>query len=146
LEISNASSSKVLHSEFPGQYESLAPIAAFVRVVAVEAGLDDFSVYSVETAVDEGCSNIIEHAYKRVENGIIEITCIIEPGQLIVELNDNGKPFNPSRVPRPGLGVPLGKRKDNGLGLFLIYRLMDEVTFSFDKNTGNTLTLKKKLV
>ena len=146
MEISNASSSKVLHSKFPGQYESLAPIAAFVRVVAVEAGLDDFSVYSVETAVDEGCSNIIEHAYKRVENGIIEITCIIEPGQLIVELNDNGKPFNPSRVPRPGLDVPLGKRKDNGLGLFFIYRLMDEVTFSFDKNTGNTLTLKKKLV
>lgn len=143
MEISSASS-EVRYSEFPARYESLAHIAAFVRGAAVEAGLDDFSVYSVETAVDEGCSNIIEHAYGDMENGVIKITCTILPGELIVQLNDTGKRFDPARVPKPRLDVPLEKRKDSGLGLFFIYKLMDEVVFSFDKETGNILTMKKK--
>lgn len=144
MEIFNDSPSSVLRAEFPGHFENLSDIAAFVRKAAVEAGLDDFSVYSVETAVDEACSNIIEHAYKGKQNGIITITCTITPGELTVELRDTGKSFDPTRVPKPKLDVPLEERQDSGLGLYFINQLMDEVVFSFDQKSGNTLTMKKK--
>jgi len=48
---------------FPGKYSSLERIGDFVRKIAKEAGFESLSVYSIEMAVDEACSNIIEHAY-----------------------------------------------------------------------------------
>lgn len=146
MEISNGLSSSKYQSEFTGQYDSLAEIAEFVRKSAIEAGLDDFSVYSVETAVDEACSNIIEHAYKGKKNGIIKITCNVQPGVLVVVLQDHGKPFDPQKIPKPKLDTPLEKREDHGLGLYFIYQLMDEVHFNFNETSGNTLTMVKRKI
>ena len=47
----------------PGRYENLVKLSEFARQAAQEAGLDSFAIYSVETAVEEACTNIIEHAY-----------------------------------------------------------------------------------
>lgn len=141
---SNRSSVSVHRAEFIGHFKNLSDIAAFVRQAAVEAELDDFSIYSVETAVDEACSNIIEHAYKGKQNEIIVITCTITPGELTVELHDRGKSFNPTKVPKPNLDVPLEERPDRGLGLYFINQLVDDVIYTFNEKSGNTLTLKKK--
>ena len=48
---------------FPGRFSSLAKIGRLVRQAAKEAGLNDKSAYDVELAVDEACTNIIEHGY-----------------------------------------------------------------------------------
>ena len=60
---------------FPGRYESLSAIRDFVVNVAKGAGFKDFDLYAVELAVDEACSNIIEHAYGGENKGDIELTC-----------------------------------------------------------------------
>jgi serine/threonine-protein kinase RsbW len=48
---------------FPGKFSSLEKISKFVKTEAENAALDDKSIYEVQLAVDEACSNIIEHAY-----------------------------------------------------------------------------------
>ena len=58
----------------PGRFESLTEIATFITQAAREAGLNDDEVFHVEMAVDEACSNIIEHAYA-VEAGEIDLAC-----------------------------------------------------------------------
>ena len=40
-----------------GRYENLEKIAEFVREIAQQAGLDNFAVYSIETAVEEAVSD-----------------------------------------------------------------------------------------
>ena len=55
---------------FPGRYESLSEIRDFVVEIAKIAGFQDFDLYAVELAVDEACSNIIEHAYGEENVGI----------------------------------------------------------------------------
>lgn len=80
---------------FSGKYDSLAHIADFVREAAVEAGLENFQLYAVETAVDEACSNIIEHAYGGENKGLIDCTCITSNEGLTIILKDMGQPFNP---------------------------------------------------
>ena len=57
---------------FPGRFESLVEISEFVARAAKEAGLDSKQVYAVRLAVDEACSNIIEHGYGDEEHGEIE--------------------------------------------------------------------------
>jgi serine/threonine-protein kinase RsbW len=128
---------------FPGRYESLARISEFVLKAAEQAGLDDKARYAVQTAVDEACSNIIEHAYGG--EGIGEISCSVKirADSLAIILRDRGKPFDPGSIPVPDVNSKLFKRKEGGLGLFFIRRFMDEVHFEFSAEDGNQLTMVK---
>jgi serine/threonine-protein kinase RsbW len=127
---------------FPGRYDSLIKISEFVNNSAQAAHLSDFDIYAVETAVDEACSNIIEHAYGGENKG--EICCTIKTdGQgLTIILKDRGRPFNPAKVKPPNLEAKLNNRRTHGLGLYFIYKLMDEVDFRFNDD-GNTLVMIK---
>jgi len=129
---------------FPGIYDNLAKIALFVRQAAEQAGLEPFDIYSVETAVDEACSNIIEHSYKGEGKGDIECTTQVSSEGLTIILRDNGRPFNPKKIPKPRLNVPIEERANHGLGLYFMFQLMDEVHFNFSTGTGNTLTMVKR--
>ena len=128
----------------PGRYENLEKVSEFVRQSALAAGLDSFAVYQVETAVDEACTNIIEHAYGKEGVGDIECTCEVKQGELTVVLRDWGKPFNPQKIRPPNLTAPLKKRQSHGLGLYFIQQWMDEIYFQFTGETGNVLTMIKR--
>ncbi len=128
----------------PGRYENLEKISEFVRQAAEASGLDNFGVYQVQTAVDEACTNIIEHAYGKEGLGDIECTCESRPGEVTVILRDWGKPFNPQKIRPPNLNAPLKKRNSHGLGLYFIQQWMDEIYFQFTGETGNLLTMIKR--
>lgn len=128
---------------FPGRFDSLPRISEFVVGAAGTAGLSDEAVYAVEMAVDEACTNIIEHAYGGEGRGDIECTCQIKHGKLTITLRDHGYPFDPSSVPEPDVNAALEERQEGGLGLYLIQKLMDEVQFEFTSDSGNVLTMVK---
>ncbi len=128
---------------FPGRLESLAKISDFVVQAARAAGLNDEAVYAVDLAVDEACTNIIEHAYGGEGVGVIECTCVsFEDGMKII-LHDQGRSFNPTKIPAPNTKTRLKDLKSRGAGLFLIQKMMDEVRFEFTKEAGNYLTMIK---
>ena len=130
----------------PGQFERLAEIAAFVTQAARRAGLNDDEVFHVEMAVDEACSNIIEHAYA-AQAGNIDLACRCpEVGQFEVVIRDSGPPFQPDEVTSPQLSAPadLDDLNEGGLGLYFIRKLMDDVRFEFVPGQGNRLTMLKR--
>lgn len=131
----------------PGRFENLAQISDFITQAARDAGFDEDDVFHIQMAVDEACSNVIEHAYGQ-GGGDINLTCCIEDdGDLRIEIADHGKPFDPDQVPNPKIGpdsVDLDAIKAGGLGLFFMRKLMDEVTFRFDPDAGNLLTMIKR--
>jgi serine/threonine-protein kinase RsbW len=131
----------------PGRFEYLAQIAEFVTQAAREAGLTDDDVFHVEMAVDEACSNVIEHAYA-AKTGEIELTCTIpEPGRLEVVIHDHGQPFDPAAIPMPKVSdtnAGLEAMQAGGLGLYFMRKLMDEVRFNFSPGDGNTLYMVKR--
>lgn len=129
---------------FPGRFDSLSAITQFVTRIAETAGLDPKAIYDVQMAVDEACSNIIEHAYGGEGRGPINCTCRIYDDQLIVILGDFGCPFDPSSVPGPDLCANLERRSSGGLGLFFMQQLMDQVQFKSTPGFGNILTLIKR--
>ena len=130
---------------FPGRLSSLVDIREFVVKAARSAGFNDKDVYAVELAVDEACTNIIEHAYEGKGGGEIECTCDIKPDQLVITIKDQGKPFNPDVIPEPDFSVGLEALKPRGAGLFIMRKMMDEVAFKFDRKKGNTLRMVKKI-
>ncbi len=129
----------------PGRFESLAQIAEFVGETARAANWSDDEVYHVQMAVDEACSNVVEHAYGPGQQGDLELTCCIEDqGDLVISIHDNGKPFDPTLVPEPPFGADLEDLPEGGLGLYFMRKLMDQVIFHFDDENGNVLTMVKR--
>ncbi|MHC1783996.1 MAG: ATP-binding protein [Anaerolineaceae bacterium] len=129
---------------FRGMFINLANIAAFVRLAAKIAGLNEKEIYQVETAVDEACSNIIEHAYSGEDKGDIICCCDPEPGCLTITLKDTGRRFDPSDIPLPDTQCCLEDREPHGLGLYFINQLMDEVAFDFSDPKMNVLVMTKR--
>ncbi len=133
------------HAVFPGRYENLEKICNLVTDQAIQAGFDDTAVYAIQTAVDEACSNIIEHAYGGEDRGNIDVSIYTENQCITVKLVDRGEPFDPDGIPEPDINGNLNKRKAHGLGLYFMHKLMDDVRFEFSENNGNVVTMIKCL-
>ena len=129
---------------YSATYESLAKIDQQVRSAAIAAGLNDDDAYSVELAVDEACTNIIDHSYGGEGLGEIECVCQTLSDGLKIIIFDSGCFFNPEGVPMPDVHQPLEKRSEGGLGLFFIHQMMDEVIFDQCKGNGTSLTMIKR--
>ena len=125
--------------------ERLGEISDFIEGAASRCGMDEHQVYDVQMAVDEACSNVIEHAYGGKRTGKINLVCEKRGNDFVVTIHDSGKPFNPDQVEQPKTNAPLSERNIGGLGLFFIHKLMDRVKFDFSSGRGNTLTLVKKI-
>ena len=99
-----------------------------------------------------GCYTVLRHPQAVGETGFTSdyydpdecSTCHIDDENLVVMLRDHGTPFDPSAVKAPRLGVCLDDRESGGLGLYFMHRLMDEVRFEFDPESGNVVTLVKR--
>jgi serine/threonine-protein kinase RsbW len=128
---------------FPGRFESLSKISQFVVQAARAASLNEDAVYAVDLAVDEACTNIIEHAYGGEGLGEIQCTCTPTPEGLKIVLHDHGRPFNPAKIPPPNTKVRLKNLKHRGAGLYIMQKMMDEVRFEFNEGAGNRLTMVK---
>jgi serine/threonine-protein kinase RsbW len=87
----------------------------------------EYTVYNLQLAVHEACTNIVEHAYANQPTGRIRTTITLNhtPRRLVVELHDTGQSFDITAVTVPDLDTP----QEGGYGLFLIHSLMDEVSY-----------------
>jgi serine/threonine-protein kinase RsbW len=129
---------------FPGRFESLPRISEFVSHAARSAGLSDKAIYAVQLAVDEACSNIIDHAYGGEDRGSMECSVVVDDQGLTVILRDSGNPFDPQNVPNPQVNVPLENLKQRGVGVYLMRMMVDEIHYEFSPEGGNILTLVKR--
>ncbi len=126
------------------QVDHLSQIAGFVEQAAQASGMNQDQVYDVQMAVDEACTNVIEHAYHGRTDGTIDITCEARDNSFVITIRDFGDRFDPRKVAHPRTHDPLSRRNVGGLGLFFMNKLMDDVKFQFTRN-GNLLTMVKKI-
>lgn len=120
--------SDLVRLELPanGQYLNLLAVCIGEMLSRVDGMTDpQQTIYNIQLAVHEGCTNIVDHAYAGI-SGRIVVTLTLNPNplQLIVELFDSGRPFTPpDHQPIPG--VP----QVRGYGLFLMHEIMDDVKY-----------------
>lgn len=131
-------------TQYSATYDNLAKIDDQVRQAALIAGLSLKDIYDVELAVDEACTNIIDHSYGGEGLGEIECECFTISEGLKIIIHDSGCFFDPGAVPIPNVKLPMSKRSEGGLGLYFMRRLMDEVTFDPCQESGTILTMVKR--
>jgi anti-sigma regulatory factor (Ser/Thr protein kinase) len=105
----------------------------------------DDVAFSMNLALEEIVTNIIDYGYKGVEDYDIIIRFTLEKHRLRIQIKDNAPEFNPLDVKDPDdLNKPLDERNVGGLGIHLVKKFTDN--FSYRRSNGkNIVTLTKNL-
>lgn len=123
----------------------LADIERFVREAAGLFGLSEPLVGNLNLVLEEAVSNIIFYAYEGEEKEEeIDLSLRYEKPYLVIRLSDNGRPFDPTARQDPDISLAAAERPIGGLGIFLIKKMMDEVSYHRAEDK-NVLILKKKI-
>jgi serine/threonine-protein kinase RsbW len=126
----------------PGYTSDLPDVLAFVEAACEDAGVLPELWFDLQLAVEEACTNVIEHAYGG-KGGDLGIAFEARGRDVVLTVRDHGRPFAPEKVVAPDMSLPLTQRRIGGLGLHLMYQLMDEVHFDFAEGS-NTLVMVKR--
>jgi anti-sigma regulatory factor (Ser/Thr protein kinase) len=124
------------------ELESLQIFRDFITECCARFDIPSDTVLELKLAVDEACTNIIEHGYKGMNPGSIILSFRIQPDRILVQITDFGHIFEPVEAPKPDVEAALGDQELGGLGLFLIYQTMDNINY-VSSEEGNTLTFTK---
>jgi serine/threonine-protein kinase RsbW len=104
--------------------------------VAKKMGFTDNRIEDLKTAVAEACLNAIEHGNKMDTSTKVGITLTVEKSRLQVSVKDQGKGIDQILTPSIENKIE-GKDQPRGWGIFLIKRLVNEVTFEPSPEGGN---------
>lgn len=126
--------------------DEMAKLPGYVDFLGKTLQLTVRDAVSIRLALEETLLNAIKYAYPENETGKITVKATYDHtlSAILFELSDNGKPFDPTQVPyaKPKLGVdemPIG-----GLGIFLMRKHVDKVTYRREDDT-NKLTMTKTI-
>ncbi|MCH9627602.1 MAG: Serine-protein kinase RsbW [Chlamydiales bacterium] len=115
--------------EFKASVDSLAGVMEFIRKQAEANGIEHALIQKMELACEEAIVNIISYAYKK-KPGVISVTCEKKGKRFEITLCDQGIAFNPIDVEiNPQFGTPVLQRKVGGMGIFLIRKVIDDVSY-----------------
>jgi anti-sigma regulatory factor (Ser/Thr protein kinase) len=133
----------------PSQYRAIRQACESVAQAAESAGLSVDAVFHVQLAVDEACTNVVEHAYEGDGQGEILISwsteCVDGMDYFTIRIEDRGKCFDPATVPPPTLSTDPEELQIGGLGIHFMRMMMDRVEYQFSPEK-NVLTMYKRLV
>lgn len=124
--------------------EEIDNVAAFIEEIGDELSLSPSVVMSINLAIEEAIANVIMYAYPKGEDNKITLTAEHKNGELVFVLTDSGVAFDPTKVAEADITKSAEERPIGGLGIFLIRKIMGEVSYK-RINGENKLEMKKKL-
>lgn len=87
------------------------------------------TLFKVKLAIEELGLNVAKHG--RIDKAPdIEITVTSEPDSLRINIEDDGRAFDPlNDAPEPDLSSPIEDRPIGGLGIHFVREMMDDMTY-----------------
>jgi len=107
-----------------------------------KASADD--KHAVTLALEEWFANVVNHGFRDNLQHVIKIKFEFQRPILRIRVIDDGIAFDPVRHPLPDLDKPLDERQIGGVGMHLIHKLIDDISY-FRENDTNIIILEKKL-
>lgn len=120
--------------------ESIGEVQNFVESTLENLNVAQKNIAEINIAADEIYSNIVHYS------GADEVTvsCNLKDGTVNLVFTDDGKPYDSTKAPQPDLSLDAEEREPGGLGIYMVRKLMDEVSYQYRDNK-NILILKKRV-
>lgn len=99
----------------------------------------------IDVAIDELFGNIAHYAYNpKVGPATIRVEVVQDPMAVVLTFIDHGIPYDPLAKEDPDIKLSAEERKIGGLGIYMVKKSMDEITYEY-KAGQNILRIKKYL-
>ena len=129
----------------PAAVENIGKITAFVEGKLEERDCPLKKTMEISMAVDEVMANVAMYAYAP-GTGDVTVQFGFEEASRTASVTfiDGGVAFDPLAKEDPDVTLPAEQRKIGGLGIFLVKKTMDEVTYRREDGK-NILCIRKKI-
>ena len=125
--------------------ENLEKVLAFVDGILEAEDCNMKVMMQLAVAVEEIFINIASYAYGGQDGKAeIAVTVTDDPRSVAIEFRDNGIKFDPLAKPDPDVTLSAEDRQIGGLGIYMVKKSMDDVTYEY-VNGQNVLTIRKDL-
>jgi len=115
-------------------------LIAFGRLI----GMPEISISEINICLDELFTNTVLYGFKDDREHKIQFTIKVEKKILIVNIEDDGVPFNPLKKKAPELPADVESAQIGGLGIHITRELVDKI--SYERKRGiNRLTIIKSI-
>lgn len=108
-----------------------------------KCGLSSKTLFELNLILEEVVANVISYAYGDDQRHEIVVRADLRDGELVIEVEDDGRPFNPLQVPPPDLERSLEEMQVGGLGLHLVRELTSSLEYD-RREERNRLVMRKK--
>ena len=102
----------------------------------------------INLALEEAVSNVMLYAYPNTKSGIVIVefarTTDDDGDHILFTISDSGIPFDPTQQEEADISLSAEDRAIGGLGIHLVRKLMDRITYRRE-DEKNVLTLIKKI-
>jgi anti-sigma regulatory factor (Ser/Thr protein kinase) len=102
------------------------------------------AVQAADLALEEHLTNVMNYAFEDGREHKILVRLEANGTELVIEVEDDGKPFDPTQVPKVDTSLPMEQRPIGGLGIHLIRGCMDEMRYE-RRGDLNVLRMVKRL-
>ncbi|MGB2958928.1 MAG: ATP-binding protein [Bacteroidota bacterium] len=127
------------HRKFKRDLGSLLEVFRFIDQFVTEHDITPSVTLHVRLAVDELFTNMVK--FQPATSDVMSISLDQKGDRIIVRMTYQGvEPFDITQVPEPGFDVPLERRDERGLGIYLCRKVMDDVSYEYE-NQGKTVTI-----
>ncbi len=126
----------------PNQLTELERVAREVEAFGAAHGIAAKPIFDVTLALDEILTNVISYGYPQGGEHVITVRLAVQAAELVIEVEDDGRPFNPLTVAPPDLEQSPQQRPIGGLGLHLVRQMMDRLEYRREQNKNFLVMIK----
>jgi anti-sigma regulatory factor (Ser/Thr protein kinase) len=101
-------------------------------------------LHEAQVAFEEHLTNVVNYGYDDPVEHAIRILFQIRPGELRIQVEDTGRPFNPLEPPPPDLSAPLDQRPIGGLGLHMMRKSLDALEYRRENDRNIVVMIKRR--
>lgn len=125
--------------------ENIPAVTDFVNRKLEELQCPPKSQMQIDIAIDELFGNISNYAYKPdIGPATVRVEVETHPVAVTITFIDGGRQFDPLSTDEPDVTLPASERRIGGLGLYLVRKTMDEITYEY-RNGKNILKIRKNI-
>ncbi|MGN0483425.1 MAG: ATP-binding protein [Lachnospiraceae bacterium] len=125
--------------------ENLETVTAFVNEVLEKYDCSMKAQMQIDIAIDELFSNIVYYAYQpETGTATVQVEVRENPIAVVITFLDRGIPYDPLKKKDPDITQSAEERQAGGLGIYMVKKSMDEITYEY-KDGQNILCIKKKI-
>ena len=135
----------MMEQSFRAVIDSVPEVTAFIDEWLEKLDCPMKAQMQIDIAIDELFGNIAHYAYNpEVGSATVRVEVIDDPLSVVITFIDEGVPYDPLSADDPDITLPAEERAIGGLGIFMVKKSMDEITYRYE-NGSNILSIRKKL-